>query len=203
LVTGCSKGVGFATALALAGDGWDVIATLRTPDATPKRRGLAPTGSKPAGDRWARRHRRAFALRRVQRDWSAGRPREQRRRHQLLLRRGDTDRRLAPDVDSNFLGTVRCMRAALPAVRQRRSGCIVNVTTVAVPAAFAGTAAYAASKGAVEHLSAVAAIEGRPHGVRVVVVEGGAIATGMRPDVRAAGGKSWVWRATWPASSRR
>jgi NAD(P)-dependent dehydrogenase (short-subunit alcohol dehydrogenase family) len=83
-------------------------------------------------------------------------------------------------LDTKLLGTVRCMQAVLPGMRARRSGCIINVTTVAVPAAFPGTGAYAASKAAIEQLSEVAAIECRPFGVRVVVVEPRVIGTNMQ-----------------------
>jgi FkbM family methyltransferase len=48
LVTGCSKGVGFATALAFAVDGWDVTATMRHPavHGGELRRNLAPYGAR-------------------------------------------------------------------------------------------------------------------------------------------------------------
>jgi NAD(P)-dependent dehydrogenase (short-subunit alcohol dehydrogenase family) len=58
-------------------------------------------------------------------------------------------------LDTNFLGPIRCMRAVPPGMRERGSGCIINLSTVAVPAAFAGTAAYAASKAALQHATAV------------------------------------------------
>jgi NAD(P)-dependent dehydrogenase (short-subunit alcohol dehydrogenase family) len=83
-------------------------------------------------------------------------------------------------VDTNLLGTVRCMQAVLPGMRKRRSGCIINVTTAAVPVAFPGTGAYAASKAAIEQVSEIAAIETRPHGVRIVVVEPGVMLTNPR-----------------------
>jgi NAD(P)-dependent dehydrogenase (short-subunit alcohol dehydrogenase family) len=84
-------------------------------------------------------------------------------------------------LDTNLLGTVRCMQAALPGMRTRRSGRIINITTVAVPAAFPGTGAYAASKAAIEQISEVAAIEAHPHGVQVIIVELGVIGTNMQP----------------------
>jgi NAD(P)-dependent dehydrogenase (short-subunit alcohol dehydrogenase family) len=83
-------------------------------------------------------------------------------------------------VDTNLLGTVRCMQAVLPGMRHRRSGCIINVTTAAVPVAFPGSGAYAASKAAIEQVSEIAAIENRPHGARIVVVEPGVMLTNPR-----------------------
>jgi NAD(P)-dependent dehydrogenase (short-subunit alcohol dehydrogenase family) len=80
-------------------------------------------------------------------------------------------------IETNLLGTVRCMQAVLPGMRARRSGCIINVSTSSVPVAFPGTGVYAASKAAMEHISEVAAIEGRLYGVRIVVIEPGLMAT--------------------------
>ena len=77
----------------------------------------------------------------------------------------------------NLLGSVRTIRAVLPAMRAARSGTIVNVTSVngRVPAAFGG--AYAASKFGVEGLSESLLHEVEPFGIRVVVVEPGQFAT--------------------------
>ena len=73
----------------------------------------------------------------------------------------------------NLLGTVRTIRAVLPAMRAAGGGAIVNVTSVngRVPAAFG--AAYAATKFGVEGLSESLLHEVEPFGVRVVVVEPG------------------------------
>ena len=73
----------------------------------------------------------------------------------------------------NLLGTVRTIRAVLPAMRAAGSGTIVNVTSVngRVPAAFGG--AYAATKFGVEGLSESLVHEVEPFGIRVVLVEPG------------------------------
>jgi 3-oxoacyl-[acyl-carrier protein] reductase len=77
----------------------------------------------------------------------------------------------------NYLGTFHCLQAAGKAMVRARRGRILNVTTVAVPLALEGEAAYVASKAAVEALTRVAARELGPHGVLVAAVGLGPVDT--------------------------
>src|SRR5260370_14205456 len=49
-------------------------------------------------------------------------------------------------METNYFGAIRCIQALAPHMRQRRSGCIINVTSVAGRIATAPMAPYAASK---------------------------------------------------------
>jgi NAD(P)-dependent dehydrogenase (short-subunit alcohol dehydrogenase family) len=82
-------------------------------------------------------------------------------------------------LDTNVLGLVRCSQAVLADMRERRSGCIVNVGSVTGKFAQAANAAYTTSKFAVEGLSEVLAQEVAPFGIRVVLVEPGVIHTAI------------------------
>lgn len=79
--------------------------------------------------------------------------------------------------DVNFFGAFSCIRAAIPGFRSRRSGHIVNITSVSGLAPWAGTAAYGASKYALEGLGQTLAQEMSDFGVKVTNVEPGGIDT--------------------------
>jgi NAD(P)-dependent dehydrogenase (short-subunit alcohol dehydrogenase family) len=74
-------------------------------------------------------------------------------------------------LETNFWGAVRLTQGVLPHMRQRRSGRIINITSVLgfMPVPF--HAFYVASKHALEGYSEVLALEVRPFGVYVTVVE--------------------------------
>ena len=78
----------------------------------------------------------------------------------------------------NVFGTGRMIWAVLPGMRQRRSGCIVNLSSLAGLRGFPAMGYYNASKFAVEGLSAALRQEVEPLGVHVMVVE----PSGFRTD---------------------
>lgn len=82
-------------------------------------------------------------------------------------------------METNFFGALRCIQAVVPGMRERRSGCIVNITSIAGRFSHAPQAAYASSKFALEALSECLAQEMKAFGVRVAIVEPGVIATSI------------------------
>src|SRR4051812_4199735 len=56
-------------------------------------------------------------------------------------------------METNYFGVIRCIKAIVPSMRARRSGCIINVTSVAGQLAMSPMASYTASKYALEALS--------------------------------------------------
>ncbi|OAF18034.1 SDR family oxidoreductase [Bradyrhizobium neotropicale] len=89
-------------------------------------------------------------------------------------------------METNFFGSLRCIQAVVPSMRERRSGCIVNITSVAGQFGMPPQAPYAASKWAFEGLSECLAQELSPFNVRVAIVEPGVIATPMTTTPRPA-----------------
>jgi NAD(P)-dependent dehydrogenase (short-subunit alcohol dehydrogenase family) len=82
-------------------------------------------------------------------------------------------------METNYFGALRCIQAVLPGMRERRAGCIVNVTSVAGKLSMAPQAAYSSSKFALEAASEVLAQEMKAFGVHVAIVEPGVIATSI------------------------
>ena len=76
-------------------------------------------------------------------------------------------------MNVNLCGAVRCLQQVLPGMRERRSGAIVNITSVAGRFASPAQAPYVASKWAFEGLSEELALELAAFGIRVVIIEPG------------------------------
>ncbi len=79
--------------------------------------------------------------------------------------------------ETNYFGTVRCLHAVLPQMRERKQGTIVNLSSVEGLLAVPNQAPYSASKWAVEGMSEALAHELKRFGVRVVIIEPGVIMT--------------------------
>jgi NAD(P)-dependent dehydrogenase (short-subunit alcohol dehydrogenase family) len=80
-------------------------------------------------------------------------------------------------MDANFYGVVHLVRAALPAMRQQRSGHIINISSVGGRVGTPGLAAYQSAKWAVGGFTEVMAMEAAPFGVKFVSVEPGGMNT--------------------------
>jgi NAD(P)-dependent dehydrogenase (short-subunit alcohol dehydrogenase family) len=176
LITGCSSGIGRATAIEAAGRGHSVFATARTRESL---RDLAARDGVHAlaldvTDASSIRAAVASALERTGRVDA------------LVNNAGYGQYGAVEDVSAeewrrqfgvNLFGAVEAARAVLPAMRQSRSGTIVNVSSVGGKIAIPFAAPYCASKHALEALSDCLRVEVAPFGIRVVVVEAGPIQT--------------------------
>lgn len=82
-------------------------------------------------------------------------------------------------VSVNLTGTFHCLRAAVRHMLPRRAGVIVNVASVSGVRASPGQSSYAASKAGVITLTATAGAELAPRGIRVNAVVPGLLTSGM------------------------
>ena len=90
----------------------------------------------------------------------------------------DWDQTMATNLRSLYLVT----RAVLPAMRRRKSGTVVNVSSLAGKNGFLGGTAYSASKHAVLGFSRSLMLETRKDNIRVIAVCPGSVATPMMQD---------------------
>jgi NADP-dependent 3-hydroxy acid dehydrogenase YdfG len=84
-------------------------------------------------------------------------------------------------IDVNIKGVLYGIAAALPHMQARKSGHIVNVSSVAGHKVRAGTAVYSATKHAVRVLTEGLRQEVKPYGIRTTIISPGAVATEL-PD---------------------
>lgn len=84
-----------------------------------------------------------------------------------------TSARLLDVMNVDLCGAVRCLQEVLPGMRERGSGTIVNVTSIAGRLAAIAQAPYVAAKWALEGVTEELAIEVAPFGVRVAIIEPG------------------------------
>jgi NAD(P)-dependent dehydrogenase (short-subunit alcohol dehydrogenase family) len=90
-----------------------------------------------------------------------------------------TDDELRTAFETMFFGAVAATRAILPHMRGRRSGTIVQITSVGGFTTAPGFGAYCAVKHGLEGLSECLAAEVAPFGLRVLIVEPGAFRTSL------------------------
>ena len=184
LVTGCSSGIGRATALAAAGRGHRVFATARNRNdlADLERTENLETLTLDVTDGAAIRAAVEAALSR------AG------RLDALVNNAGYGQYGAAEEVnleewraqfEVNLFGAIAAIQAVLPAMRRQRSGTIVNVSSVSGRVAIPFAAPYSASKHALEALSDALRVELAAFGIRVVLVEPGPIETRFTDRARA------------------
>lgn len=84
-------------------------------------------------------------------------------------------------VDLNIHGTLRCTRAVLPHMVERRSGRIINIASIAAHAGIPRLAVYSATKGAILSFTKALAMEVGPYDITVNSVSPGLIANGAEP----------------------
>jgi NAD(P)-dependent dehydrogenase (short-subunit alcohol dehydrogenase family) len=175
LITGCSSGIGHATAKLLCREGWTVYATARKPETLFD---LEQGGCKAlALDVTDEASMTAAVETVVNAEGAVG---------VLINNAGYSQSGAVESVpmdqvrrqfETNVFGLVRMCQLVLPGMRAQRWGRIVNLSSMGGRLTFPGGGMYHASKYAVEAISDALRFEVRGFGVEVIVVEPGLIVT--------------------------
>jgi NAD(P)-dependent dehydrogenase (short-subunit alcohol dehydrogenase family) len=177
VVTGANSGIGRATAIYLAKQGMRVLGTVRSLDKAEKLNAMA----KQAGANVELVVMDVADDASVKRGFEEIHARAGRVDH-LVNNAGVGGNAVAEEctialyhdvMNVNLYGAVRCIHAVLPQMRARRSGTIVNVSSVVGKIAAIGQQPYFTSKWALEGMSEGLAQEVAPFGIRVAIVEPG------------------------------
>ena len=173
LVTGCSSGIGRATAERLARGGWTVYASARRLETVADMDGCRPLeldvtdeGSRRAAVEAVEAAEGAVGVLVNNAGYS-----------QSGAVESVADERVRAQFDTNVFGLLAMCRLVLPKMREQRWGKIVNVSSMGGRFTFPGGGIYHASKHAVEALSDAMRFEVKGFGVDVIIIEPGIIRT--------------------------
>jgi NADP-dependent 3-hydroxy acid dehydrogenase YdfG len=176
LITGCSAGIGRAVAELFAERGWNVVATMRSPES--------------AGELAEKRNVLVTALDVTDEDSIAAAVKKAEERFQAIdvlvnnagfgvygLLEATSVESIRKQFETNVVGLLATTRAVVPGMRKRRSGVVVNVGSIAGKMTYPLGTMYNGTKFAVEGISEALRFELREIGVRVKLIEPGIIYT--------------------------
>ncbi|MBD2757487.1 SDR family oxidoreductase [Spirosoma validum] len=174
-ITGASSGLGKATANLFAARGWQVIATMRHPEQEteltklPNVRLLTLDVTDPVSiESTVQRAITVSAVDVVFNNAGYG---------LIGALEAVSDEQITQLVNTNLLGVIRVTKAFLPHLRAKKSGCIINTTSIGGLIAFPLYSIYHATKWAVEGWSESMSFELALHNIQIKTVSPGGIAT--------------------------
>jgi short-subunit dehydrogenase len=181
LITGCSSGIGYETALMLARNGFHTFATMRN------------TKKSDSLEEIIKKERLDLIIREldVNDDTSIENTincikREANRIDVLINNAGYglvgffedlTLDEIRNQFETNFFGVLNITKKIIPIMRLQKSGIIINVSSGAGQVGFPGISAYVSTKFAIEGFSESLMYELFPYGIKVVIIEPGVIKT--------------------------
>lgn len=177
LITGANSGLGLALAKTASAQGHEVIGTIRSDDAATRLASEVPsarqvrfeaTNFEAAPDIISRIEEGFGPVDILINNAGYG--------HEGIIEESSMDE-LRKQFDVNFFGVVAITKALLPYFRARRSGLIINVSSIVGLISFPGIGYYTASKHALQGFSEVLKAEMAPFGVRVTALCPGSFRT--------------------------
>jgi NAD(P)-dependent dehydrogenase (short-subunit alcohol dehydrogenase family) len=177
LITGCSSGIGAATASRLAKAGWPVYATARRPETLAA---LEADGCRTlALDVVDEASRQAAVDAVVEAEGGVGVLINNAGYSQSGAVESIPDDRVRAQFETNVFGPLALCRLVLPGMRQQGWGKIVQLSSMGGKLTFPGGGLYHATKHAVEAISDALRFEVKSFGVDVIVIEPGLITSGF------------------------
>ncbi len=178
LITGCSSGLGRHLAEAVLKRGWNAVVTARDPAKVEDIVARYPDKALALALDVTDRKQVHEAVRLAEARFGAVDVLVNNAGHgyRAAVEEGD-EAETAELFAANFFGPVALIKAALPGMRARRRGTIVNLSSIAARNPGPGSGYYAATKCALEALSGSLRKEVGPLGVKVIVVEPGEFRT--------------------------
>ncbi|MEO9069755.1 MAG: SDR family oxidoreductase [Ginsengibacter sp.] len=180
-ITGTSTGIGFATAVTLAQKGNKVYASMRSPQKSPELQNLAEKEKLPIHIITMDVNDEASVKSGI------GSVLQKEGLIDVLINNAGVAQAGAveelpihffeEEMQTNYFGTIKCIQAVLPSMRERKSGCIINNTSVLGRTYMQFQSGYCATKAAFEAFSESLAQEVQPYNIRIAIVEPGVIAT--------------------------
>lgn len=192
IVTGSSSGIGFETSLTLARNGFHTYATIRN---------MEGEKSKPLTE-VAKNEK--LQLRAIELDVDNDKSVidaintivEERERIDVLINNAgyalggaledSSMDEIKAQFETNFFGAVRATKAVLPVMRRQGAGKIVNITSMGGRIAIPLSSSYHGSKFALEGLSESIRYELEPFGIKVILIEPGAVGSNFWKNIKIA-----------------
>jgi NAD(P)-dependent dehydrogenase (short-subunit alcohol dehydrogenase family) len=186
IVTGSSSGIGYATSLLLARNGFHTYATMRNIGRSADVQDIA--------------YKERLPLEVIQLDVnddasirdSIEKVESENERIDVLVNNAGyglvgafedlSVEEIKSQFETNFFGVIRLTQQILPIMRKQKSGTIVNISSGAGRIGFPGMSAYVSSKFALEGLSESMSYELEPFGIKVVIIEPGVIRTNFKKN---------------------
>jgi len=176
LITGCSSGFGRLTAKKFQQEGWNIVATMRSPEKETELTQLDNvlvtrldvTDQDSVQEAVTQGIKKFGAIDVLVNNAGYG-------GHAYLEQ--FTEEQIYAMFETNVFGVMRVCRAVLPHMRQQKGGTIINVTSMAGYLGLSLGTTYSASKFAVEGLTEGMALEYRPFNIKVKAVAPGAFGT--------------------------
>ena len=188
IVTGSSSGIGFETSLTLARNGFHTYATMRN---------MKGEKSKPLTEVAKNENLQLRAIELdVDNDKSINTIIEERERIDVLINNAgyalggaledSSMDEIKAQFETNFFGVVRATKEVLPVMRRQGAGKIVNITSMGGRIAIPLSSSYHGSKFALEGLSESIRYELEPFGIKVILIEPGAVGSNFWKNIKIA-----------------